>query len=201
MTRWVLGLVVAMVLVAAVAYTWGRSVGESEQWASGAGGGTAPDKTLIPDSLGRIRTGEPQDVRIRTTGYSYQDNTPRNSDKISGATIHRVAGGLGTYDDPITVAVPGHSGRGAQLPIGTRVYYKPFQFYGIVEDTGATKFSGTTHTDIWVDGRGFSASQAERCMDPVTKDSVQAILNPPPGLPTRQPGPITEGEHCNVGGS
>jgi hypothetical protein len=84
--------------------------------------------------------------------------------------------------------------------VGTRIYYKDFQFYGIVEDSGATKFSGALHTDIWVDGRGYKTKQSKKCMDPVTKKSVDAILNPPPGLASRPPGPITEGNRCNVAG-
>jgi 3D (Asp-Asp-Asp) domain-containing protein len=177
----------------------GSSVGGAAATVSGAGAGVA-DKDVIAGALSKIPTGAPRDVQLRTTGYSYQDNTPPNSDTISGSTIHKVASGIGTYEDPISVAVPGHSGQGAQIPLGTRIYYKDFGFYGIVEDTGATDFPGATHTDIWVDGRGFSADQSKKCMDPVTKDSVAAILNPPPGLATRPPGPITDGDRCNVGG-
>ncbi|HEY3688777.1 MAG TPA: hypothetical protein VGL46_00505 [Pseudonocardiaceae bacterium] len=145
--------------------------------------------------------GAPEDVRLRTTGYSFQDNTPPNSNTISCGTVHKVADGNGTYDNPITVAVPGHGGHGAQIPCGTRIYYKDYKFYGIVEDTGATDFPGQKHTDIWVDGRGYTAKQSKACMDPVTQDSVAAILNPPTGLPTRSPGPITRGDTCAVGTS
>jgi hypothetical protein len=184
--------------------------------ASVASGASQAAKDVIPGSLSKIPTGSPQQVLLRTTGYSYQDNTPRNSDTISCSTIHKVAGGDGTYDNPISVAVPGHSGQGAQINCGTRIYYKDFQFYGIVEDTGATDFPGQKHTDIYVDGKtpasdssadqdtnkvAYTASQSEKCMNPVTKDSVSAILNPPPGLPTRPPGPITQGDTCDVGTS
>jgi hypothetical protein len=170
---------------------------------SGAGsavGGAVNDKDVIPDSVGKILAGSPRQIRLRTTGYSFQDNTPPNSNTISCPTLHRAASGVGTYDDPITVAVPGHAGHGAEIPCGTRIYYPDFRFYGIVEDTGATKFS-TSHTDIWVDGRGYSKSQSDACMNPVTKSSVTAILNPPPNLPVRAAGPITQGHSCDVGSS
>ena len=42
-----------------------------------------------------------------TSGYSYWDNTPPGSADISNGVIHTKAGGAGTFDDPITVAV-GH---------------------------------------------------------------------------------------------
>jgi hypothetical protein len=134
----VIVLVAVFGLVAGTAYTWGRLAGESEQprWAGPGGESGSPDNDVLPGALSKIPTGAPKDVQLRTTGYSFQDNTPRNSDKISGPTVHKVAGGTGTYEDPISVAIPGHGGRGAQIPIGTRIYYKPFQFYGIVEDTG-----------------------------------------------------------------
>jgi hypothetical protein len=157
------------------------------------------DKDLLSGGASKIPTGQPKTITLRTTGYSFQDNTPPNSNTISCPIIHKVASGTGTYDDPISVAVPGHAGQGVETPCGTRIYYKDFRFYGIVEDTGATKFD-TPHTDIYVDGRGFSKSQSDKCMDPVTKDSVSAIINPPPNLPVRTPGPITEGGSCNVGG-
>jgi hypothetical protein len=161
-------------------------------------GGAVNDKDVIPDSVGKILAGSPRQIRLRTTGYSFQDNTPPNSNTISCPILHRAASGVGTYDDPITVAVPGHVGHGAEIPCGTRIYYPDFRFYGIVEDTGASTFS-TPHTDIWVDGRGYSKSESDTCMNPVTKPSVTAILNPPPNLPMRAAGPITQGHSCDVG--
>jgi len=177
----------------------GQTVGSASSTLGSALGSALPDKDLIPGALSKIPTGSPQNMQIRTTGYSYQDNTPANTNKISCGTIHKAASGNGTYQDPISVAVPGHGGKGAQIPCGTRIYYKPYQFYGIVEDTGATDFPGQKHTDIWVDGRGYDKDQSDKCMDPVTKNSIDAIVNPPPGLPTRAPGPITQGSKCDVG--
>src|SRR5690606_21632608 len=46
-------------------------------------------------------------IRAYITGYSYFDNTPPGSAVVSHPVLHTVAGGQGTYDDPITVAV-GH---------------------------------------------------------------------------------------------
>jgi hypothetical protein len=176
-----------------------QTVGSAGSTIGSATSGLSHDKDLITGALSKIPTGSPENVQLRTTGYSYQDNTPPNSNTVSCGTIHKVASGDGTYNDPISVAVPGHGGKGAQIPCGTRIYYKPYQFYGIVEDTGATDFSGQKHTDIWVDGRGYSKGQSDKCMDPITKNSIDAILNPPPNLPTRTPGPITQGSNCNVG--
>jgi hypothetical protein len=184
----------------------------------GAAGGMADSALKSAGERKSIATGEPKEVKLATTGYSFQDNTPKNSNKISCGTIHSVAGGLGTYDDPISVAVPGHDGQGdgsgAELSCGTRIYYKEYRFYGIVEDTGASKYA-LPHTDIYVDGAtnadggggasnpAYTAAQSKKCMDPVShiKDGTDAIVNPPPNEPVRKPGPITQGGSCDVFGS
>lgn len=138
-------------------------------------------------------------MQIYLTGYSYWDNTPPGSARIARPVVHRRAGGSGTYDDPITVAV-GHSKSGGQsrmdYPAGTRFYFPNLMKYGIVEDLcgdGPRPQNGPCHTgynglpwiDIYVGGRSISSASADQCMRSIT--GVQsAILNPSRGLPVQQ---------------
>ncbi|MDU8929826.1 hypothetical protein RXV86_20765 [Alisedimentitalea sp. MJ-SS2] len=137
-------------------------------------------------------------MQIYLTGYSYWDNTPRGSARIARPVIHRQAGGTGTYNDPITVAV-GHSKRGGRsrmdFPAGTRFYFPRIQKYGIVEDLCGdgprpqngpchSGYSGLPWLDIYVGGRSVSARQADRCMASIT--GVQAaVINPARGMPVQ----------------
>jgi hypothetical protein len=135
-----------------------------------------------------IRNGSPVRMTIELTGYSFQDNTPRNSNDICCGVVHRKAGGRGTFTDPITVAAPGSGGRGMETPIGTRFYLPTVKRYVVVEDSGASKMS-RRHLDMYVDGKGLPKRNSDRCMDQIT-GRVSAIMNPPPGLSVT-PGPLT----------
>lgn len=44
-------------------------------------------------------------MTVFLTGYSYWDNTPPASAIIGRPVIHTIAAGIGTYDDPVTLAV------------------------------------------------------------------------------------------------
>ena len=128
------------------------------------------------------------------TGYSYWDNTPPGSSAISKPVVHRRAGGTGTYDDPVTIAV-GHSiTHGRQkldYPAGTRFYIERLRKYAIVEDVcgdGNTPQAGPCHTgynghpwlDIYIGGSKHSAAQTDACARRIT-DLQRIILNPAPG--------------------
>jgi hypothetical protein len=134
-------------------------------------------------------------VTIQLTGYSYADNTPPGSSEVCCAVLHQVAGGQGTFEDPITVAVPGSGGQGMLYAKGTKFYLPTVQRYVIVEDSGASSY-GLPHLDMWVDGRGDGASDVENCMDEIT-GQVPAELGPPPGRPVLA-GPISSGAGCRI---
>ncbi|MGY1822165.1 hypothetical protein ACI79E_09425 [Geodermatophilus sp. SYSU D00079] len=151
-----------------------------------------------------------REIQAYMTGYSFFDNTPAGSPSISHPVVHRQAGGTGTYEDPITVAV-GHSKAGGQhtldWPAGTRFYVPALSRYLIVEDTcgdGAAPQNGACHTgypssastwlDVWVDGRDGSSSSADSCMGRLT--GVHAVVvNAGPGRPVTA-GPIASGGGC-----
>lgn len=138
------------------------------------------------------------------TGYSFWDNTPPGSAAIARPVIHRQAGGIGTYADPITLAV-GHRIVGSvqtlDFPAGTRFYFPELRRYAIVEDVcgdGPTPQNGPCHIgynglpwlDIYVGGETVEASVSHACMYSITRVH-QVIRDPSPGYPVIA-GPLTE---------
>ena len=122
------------------------------------------------------------------TGYTYWDNSPPGSAQIARPVLHDRAGGVGTYRDPITVAVGTGSG-GPEFAFGTKFYLPDLKKYFIVEDIcGACSRDrpGSDYTlDIWLDGRDRSSGAATSCSYEVT-GLQPAVRNPSPGLPVAQ---------------
>jgi hypothetical protein len=141
--------------------------------------------------------GQPRQLSIWLTGYSWQDNTPPGSSKVGEPVLHQVAGGTGTFADPITVATPGHQGDQAWKP-GTKFYLPTVQRYVIVEDSGAAEApEGTdTHLDMWIGGQDGTKSATDDCENQFT-GKVPAQLNPPDGLPVMA-GPIYANQKCAI---
>ncbi|AUQ57081.1 hypothetical protein PhaeoP30_00130 [Phaeobacter inhibens] len=130
------------------------------------------------------------------TGYSYWDNTPPGSAAIARPVLRHQAGGTGTYNDPVTIAVGHAIRRGRQtldFPAGTRFYIERLRKYAIVEDVcgdGHQPQNGPCHTgkngrpwlDIYIGGKRNSVRDTERCMNRLT--GMQPIrLNPRRGYP------------------
>lgn len=163
--------------------------------------------TTSPAAKATIR-GE-QRLQAYITGYSYWDNTPRGSTAIARPVIHRRAGGTGTYNNPVTIAV-GHVIQGVRqtldYPAGTRFYLPRLQRYAIVEDVcgdGHQPQNGPCHSgyrgnpwlDIYIDGRRAGQEAAIQCAYRLT--GVQdIIINPRRGYPVNA-GAITE-SGCSV---
>lgn len=139
------------------------------------------------------------------TGYTYYDNTPPGTD-ISNPIIHTGAGGVGTYSDPITLAV-GHSfatGKDVlDYPAGTKFYVVGLNRYFIVEDTCGdgnhpedgpchknTDEPGVVWLDAWIGGQSGNKTTTNTCAENITKDYT-VIMNPIAGL-TVTPGAIFE---------
>ncbi|MBB3085443.1 hypothetical protein [Geodermatophilus sabuli] len=166
----------------------------------------APEPAPAPAPPG---TGE-REIQAYMTGYSYFDNAPAGSPSTSHPIVHRQAGGTGTYEDPITVAV-GHSEAGGQDTLdwaaGTRFYVPAMSRYLIVEDTcgdGAAPQNGACHTGypssastwlhVWVDGRDAGSSSTDSCLGRLTGVRT-VIVNAGPGHPV-DAGPIASGGGC-----
>ncbi|GAC1510445.1 MAG: hypothetical protein NVS1B16_00680 [Pseudarthrobacter sp.] len=131
-----------------------------------------------------------------TTAYTWHDNTPAGSAVISYPVLHQTAGGTGTYEDPITIAV-GHSlATGADVldfPAGTKIYLPDVRRYFIVEDTcgdgndpqagpchqgvNANGTNSTIWIDMWIGGQSMSAGDASTCASTVTNVNT-AVFNP-----------------------
>jgi hypothetical protein len=131
-----------------------------------------------------------------TTAYTWHDNTPAGSVAISHPVLHKTAGGTGTFDDPITIAV-GHSLATGQdvldFPAGTKIYLPDVRRYFIVEDTcgdgndpqggpchqgvNANGTNSTIWIDMWIGGQSMSASGADECASRVTNVNT-AVFNP-----------------------
>lgn len=147
-------------------------------------------------SVAYINDGQERRFNAYLTGYSYWDNTPPGSAAIARPVIHRRAGGTGTYNDPITIAV-GHSIVGGRqtldFPEATVFYIGSIQKYAIVEDVcgdGATPQNGPCHSgrnglpwlDIYVGGASTGPEVANECMRRIT--AVHSfIINPRRGYP------------------
>lgn len=148
---------------------------------------------------------------VYLTGYTFWDNTPPGSSEIARPVVHDRAGGTGTWQSPITIAVGHRIDNGRQTldyPAGTRFYLPRLQKYAIVEDVcgdGATPQNGPCHSghnghpwlDIWIGGKSVSAAEADACARRIT--AVQPIiLDPPSNLPV-QKGEIAD-KGCKVFG-
>jgi hypothetical protein len=133
--------------------------------------------------------------KVYVTAYTWFDNTPAGSPIISHPKVHKAAGGSGTYDDPVTIAV-GHSletGKDVlDYPAGTRIYIPDVRRYFIVEDTcgdgdapedgpchtGADEFGDTSiWLDVWIGGENESANFVRRCTSKVT-GVRKVVFNP-----------------------
>ncbi|MDZ4093673.1 MAG: hypothetical protein U1D35_02040 [Paracoccaceae bacterium] len=127
------------------------------------------------------------------TGYGYWDNTPPGSAAISKPVVHRQAGGTGTYDDPVTIAV-GHTIKGGNQTLdyapGTRFYIERLRKYAIVEDVcgdGNTPQAGPCHTgykgypwlDIYIGGGKHNAATTVACARQITA-LQNIVINPKP---------------------
>lgn len=146
----------------------------------GGGGGTN----------GGTTGGETRNVKI--TFYGSYDNDPKGSLAISSPVLHQQAGGIGTYEDPLTFASP--AGAGA-YEVGQKIYVPLVQKYFIKEDECAVSWTApngcgaVTMVDLYV-GNPSSDVAVVECENSITPSGdSQIILNPPSNL-TYDPTPI-----------
>ena len=123
------------------------------------------------------------------TFYGWDDNSPPGA-AIAFArsdgypTVHDVAGGTGSYADPLTLATDR-----LELAVGTIVYVPFLRKYAVMEDDCAdcdTNWASGTqrHVDVWMNSDGTeSASALNACEDRWTKDAATLEVDPPSGRP------------------
>ena len=159
-------------------------VGSRKGWVAARYLARVPRKaTPKPASTAKLRT-----VNAFITGYTWYDNSPPGSAAIARPVIHRRAGGVGTYADPITMAV-GYTSRGMDIRAGTRFYLPRMKKYFIVEDKCGACHRHTADVayklDIWLDGRNRSRTKARSCAYSIT-GKQPVVRAPQNGLPVKR---------------
>ncbi|HET9655564.1 MAG TPA: hypothetical protein VFP72_09435 [Kineosporiaceae bacterium] len=144
---------------------------------------------LVPAGPAAARTAPATRTRSTVlTFYSWPDNDPAGTAiahpgaKGSRPRVrHRVAGGTGTYADPVTVAM-----RHGVVPVGTRMYLARLRKYGIVEDDCAS--CRGWWVDVWMGGSADRSAWDDilACEDAATPDGpIPVVFDPPADLPVR----------------
>ena len=115
------------------------------------------------------------------TMYGWPDNSPPGP-AISNPKVHKVAGGTGTYADPITFATDIR-----EFAAGTILYVPFIEKYVSMEDTctacTADWGAGKHHIDIWMNSNAASTGKLTSCQDAWTRDSIAIELHPPSTRP------------------
>lgn len=140
----------------------------------------APESTAAP-----VPRAQPPSGTMKTgfiTGYTIHDNDPPGSKEIAYSnqwdtrTLHSAAGGIGTYDDPITLAAQA----GDYAP-GTRFYLPHVDRYFILEDTCASCGEKPEWIDMWIAGElSDNATATDACARQLT-GMFTFEVNPPRG--------------------
>ncbi len=161
----------------------------SRPTSTGAGGGGSNERMI---------------TTAYVTAYTWQDNTPPGSADISHPILHQKAGGTGTFEDPLTIAVGHDLSSGSDVldyPAGTKMYIPNVRKYFIVEDTCgdgpapenagchdlSTADSGaTTWVDMWIGGQGMTKAETDACAGDLT--GIHTIVINPKSSYVVQPG-------------
>ena len=157
----------------------------------GASPSAKPRPSTSPSRPAPAPGGRSRDFSV--TFYGAADNDPPGSRDIAYASVHRQAGGSGTWADPTMFATDR-----TELPVGTRIYFAPLRRYFVMEDDCTECDQDWTqrrpHIDLWAGAA--TDSGIVRCEDSLTRDGQSAVLvNPPPNLPVT-PGPLYDNGQC-----
>ncbi len=124
-------------------------------------------------------------MSVYVTFYGWADNSPPGGaiayPKSDGyPTVHEMAGGTGTFSDPITFATDK-----AEFPVGTILYVPFIEKYVMMEDDCVECDSDWTssrkwHIDLWMNSDATeNASSLASCEDRWTRDGAAVELSPP----------------------
>ncbi len=119
-------------------------------------------------------------IDMQVTFYGWPDNDPPSAN-IALPGIHQSAGGVGTFEDPVTFATDPN-----EFPAGTKVYIPFLKKYGVMEDTCAQCISDWSsgqkyHIDIWMTSDTNSGDSVIQCENQWTKETTAVEVNPPAG--------------------
>jgi len=141
---------------------------------------TQVDITSEAQSRTAISAIKSTNENAKLTFYGAKDNCPPGGD-IAYPTIHKEAGGLGTYKNPITYA-----GASAATKAGTIIYVPIYKKYFIMEDDceecdSDWSKSKKYHFDLWMGpDNATSGKGLIECEDQLSDDGFTSsvILNP-----------------------
>ncbi|PSS18798.1 hypothetical protein M430DRAFT_50789 [Amorphotheca resinae ATCC 22711] len=117
---------------------------------------------------------------VKVTFYGYPDNSPPGAGTAYNCgNRNYIAGGTGTYDDPLTMATS--TGEFNKCEI---IYVPYLQKYVRYEDEcqecDSDWQSGTWHIDIWTGSSTSDGGSAQvRCEDSLTPDGTQTVVRQP----------------------
>jgi 3D (Asp-Asp-Asp) domain-containing protein len=120
------------------------------------------------------------------TFYGWSDNDPPGDgiaypkSKFSNS-IHEKAGGMGSYENPITFASDP-----AKISVGTRIYIPYLKKYAVMEDLCLScvdnwRTNGQGHIDVWMESDGSFPNQLFSCERKWTRQRMAVEIGPPPG--------------------
>jgi hypothetical protein len=152
-----------------------------------------PSASPARPAPGKPAGGPGQTRKFNVTLYGARDNDPAGSREIAYPTVHKQAGGTGTFADPITFATSKD-----ELPIGTVIYYPYLKRYFVMEDQcvecEADWKKHVPHIDLWA-GESTAAGIVT-CENSLTQDGqTPVVVNPPANLPVVTT-PLYDGRRC-----
>ena len=123
----------------------------------------------------------PKYVRHDVTFYGWADNSPPGAG-IRYPSIHTKAGGVGTYDDPVTFATDA-----TEWAPGTRLYVPLIEKYVVMEDSCTQCVTdwkiGKAHIDVWMNSTASYSSALLSCENKWTRTDIIVEVDPPRGRP------------------
>jgi hypothetical protein len=150
-----------------------------------AGDGSASDAGQPADAAHGADGAAGTTYTMYVTFYGWEDNSPPGG-AIAFArsdghpTVHDMAGGTGSYADPLTLATDR-----LELAVGTIVYLPFLQKYAVMEDDCAecdTDWASgmKRHVDVWMNSNGTETAKAlYACEDQWTRDASSVEVDPP----------------------
>ncbi len=140
-----------------------------------------PDTAVADTAVGDTSTKAPTYVTHEITFYGWPDNDPPGP-AIAYPGLHKQAGGVGTYEDPVTFATDQ-----TEFAPGTKLYIPMIKKYVIMEDYCAACISdwkaGKRHIDIWMNSNAANTTKLLACQYGWTRPAADVEINPPPGRP------------------
>ncbi|PLB44929.1 hypothetical protein P170DRAFT_501894 [Aspergillus steynii IBT 23096] len=125
-------------------------------------------------------------TEVSHTFYGYPDNDPPGPDILYDCGRGNIAGGVGTYDDPLTFATG--TGEFEQCEIIYVPYlHKYLRNEDYCETCDKNWDNGIWHIDVWTGSADLNGMEGQiHCENSLTPPPLSIIRNPGDGLPVDQ---------------